>query len=102
MFTNVAAVVSARRPDSVASKRVFWRSFLHTCSSTAMWELTGRFCDSLTVGGFGGELHEANSRSQGTKGVKAMVIRMAVLPGLEQFGTFDGLGIGDEHAVFVG
>ena len=51
--------------------RVFCRSFLQTCSSTAIWELTGRFCDSSTVGGFGGELHEASTSSQGIKGVRA-------------------------------
>ena len=39
---------------------MFWRSFLQTCSSTAIGELTGRLSDSSTVGGFGGEAHEAS------------------------------------------
>jgi hypothetical protein len=39
----VAAVVSAMRLDSVARMRVFCKSFLQTCSSTAICELTGRF-----------------------------------------------------------
>ena len=90
MFANVAEVVSAMRLASVASRRVFCRSFLQTCSSTATWEFTGRFCDSSTVGGFGGELHEASAKSQGTMGVRAMRVRMALLPGLGDIGAFDG------------
>ena len=75
MFANVARWF---RDDWTwwSSRRVFCRSFLHTCSSTAICEFTGRFCDLVlsTVGGFGGELPEAKD-SQGTNGV---VLRMVV------------------------
>jgi hypothetical protein len=55
----------------------------------AIWEFTGRFCDSSTVGGFGGELQEASARSQGTKGVRTMGVRIKLLPGLGDVGAFD-------------
>ena len=62
MWANVAVVVSARRLDSVARMRVFCRSFLQTCNSTAIWALAGRFWDSSTVGGLGGELQATSVR----------------------------------------
>ena len=47
---------------------MFCNSFLQTCNSTAIAELAGRLEDSSTVGGFGGEAHELNSKSQGIRG----------------------------------
>src|SRR5664279_773383 len=56
--SRFAEAISASRLDSVARMCVFCRLLLQTCSSTDIAELTGRFTDSSTRGGFGGDPQE--------------------------------------------
>src|SRR5688500_9094974 len=62
----VALAFSASRVVSWTTMRVLCSSLLQAWRSTAACTLAGRFFVSSTLGGLGGELHDARSSSIGT------------------------------------